>query len=366
MSFLDEYASEEVDDEETKASSSQREAVVNNRDDKLQKKKALNEKRKIMRRIGVYADPNKSRNARKKEIAYLREQVQKLENDLRTIRNNPKDKQQGKAQVDGDRMAIVPKVWQEMARRQRRQRSEAEDENIRLKLAVDQQQKVTDSLCSLLRKRAAHLEKEYSALTADSVNCIDRVLDFRGDIGDFQTLFRHLDAAKLELDTMLMSNGLANMTISPVDVHIREDRGGKYLEFFTYKELPFRVQETTEVSWDHWKGMEKHIMGNGGLYQKTAKNLDQPYTIVEDFTKELYSKNARADVQVKQIIRRYVEADRDIIIWVARLEPAEIKHKILRGLTYNLRGQVVIKRSPYSTPDQEVAVLQQCSLIYLD
>ncbi|KAL3673801.1 hypothetical protein V7S43_001493 [Phytophthora oleae] len=373
MSFLDEYASEEADTEETEAPDGQEELAQKksaeflcSRDDKLQKKKALNEKRKMLRKLGVYADPNRSRSARKKEIAFLREQLQKLEHDLNAIQSRANGNSEGRVEEGGERMAMVPKVWQEMAAHQRRQRADAEDENIRLKLAADQQQKVADSLRSLLRKRATHLIKEYSALTANSGHYIDRVLDFRGDIGDFQALFRHLDAAKLELDTMLVNNGLANMTISLVDVHIREHRDGKYMEFFTYKELPFRVQETTEVSWDHWKGMEKHIMGNGGLYQKTAKNLDQPYTIVEDFTKELYSKSARADVQVKQVVRRYVEADRDVIIWVARLVPAEIKHKMLRGLTYNLRGQVVIKRSPHSTPDQEVAVLQQCSLIYLD
>ncbi|KAF4047093.1 hypothetical protein GN244_ATG00226 [Phytophthora infestans] len=36
---------------------------------------------------------------------------------------------------------------------------------------------------------------------------IDRAMAFRGSIGDFQVLFRHLDAAKLELDTMLANNG---------------------------------------------------------------------------------------------------------------------------------------------------------------
>ncbi|KAI9995937.1 hypothetical protein PInf_013115 [Phytophthora infestans] len=126
------------------------------------------------------------------------------------------------------------------------------------------------------------------------------------------------------------------------------------MEFFTYKVLPFGVHETAK----------KQIMGNGGLYQKTAKEVALPYTIVEDFTKELYPNTARADVQVKQIVRRYVEGDRDVIIWVAHLTPTEIKHKMLRGLTYNLRGQVVIKRSPRSTP--EYTVVQQCSLIYLD
>ncbi|KAG4063126.1 hypothetical protein PC123_g2068 [Phytophthora cactorum] len=135
--------------------------------------------------------------------------------------------------------------------------------DLKKELVVEQQQKVADNLRSLLRKRATHLAKEYSAFTdaANSGHYIDRALDFRGNI----------------------------------------DFDGNYMEFFTYKEVPFDVRETTEVSWDHWKGMEKHIMGNGGLYQKTAKDLDQPYTIIEDFTKELYSNTARADVQVSQL-----------------------------------------------------------------
>ncbi|KAG3205288.1 hypothetical protein PC128_g1494 [Phytophthora cactorum] len=126
--------------------------------------------------------------------------------------------------------------------------------DLKKELVVEQQQKVADNLRSLLRKRATHLAKEYSAFTdaANSGHYIDRALDFRGNI----------------------------------------DFDGNYMEFFTYKEVPFDVRETTEVSWDHWKGMEKHIMGNGGLYQKTAKDLDQPYTIIEDFTKELIPRHS--------------------------------------------------------------------------
>lgn len=39
----------------------------------------------------------------------------------------------------------------------------------------------------------------------------------------------------------------------------------------------------------------------------SQQNLDEPYTIIEDFTKELYSNNSRADIKVKQVMRRYVE-----------------------------------------------------------
>lgn len=48
-------------------------------------------------------------------------------------------------------------------------------------------------------------------------------------------------------------------------------------------------------------------------------------------------------MQMKQIVRRYVEPDRDVVIFVCRVNPIEIKHKAIAGLTYHLRGYVVTK-----------------------
>lgn len=39
---------------------------------------------------------------------------------------------------------------------------------------------------------------------------------------------------------------------------------------------------------------------------------------------------------------------------------------MLRGLTYNLRGYAVMKRSAVSTPEQGVSQMQSCTLIFLD
>ncbi|KAG2779243.1 hypothetical protein Pcac1_g10700 [Phytophthora cactorum] len=86
-----------------------------------------------------------------------------------------------------------------------------------------------------------------------------------------------------------------------------------------------------------------------------------------ELTKELHSDSSRADIKVKQVVRRYVEPDRDFfVIWVSLVAPAQIKHKMLRGLMYNLQGYAVTKRSPDSIPGQELSVLQQCSLVSLN
>ncbi|KAI9995938.1 hypothetical protein PInf_013116 [Phytophthora infestans] len=95
------------------------------------------------------------------------------------------------------------------------------------------------------------------------------------------------------------------------------------------------------------------------------QGLDDPCTLIADLKKEIFSNSSRADIRVKQAVRRYIEEDRDVITWTSRVVPIEIKHKLLRGLTYHMRGYAIIKRSPDSTPERELTVLQLCYLVSL-
>ncbi|KAJ8566566.1 hypothetical protein ON010_g6559 [Phytophthora cinnamomi] len=220
----------------------------------------------------------------------------------------------------------------------------------------------------ILRKRVVECARGKDPRAAE--HQLSRVLVFHGDIDAFRDLFGHLESTYAEVDAVFAANGLATMENSTNDVHIREGVDGRYLEFFSNKIMPFGLRDTAEAAWDHFKGVEKHF-GNGGIYEKAAKvitgvNLDQPYTIVEDFTKELHSNYARADMKAKQIVRRYVEADRDMIVFVSSVTPVEIKHKAIAGLTYHLRGYAVTKRSSASDPDHELSLLQFCSRVSID
>lgn len=162
-----------------------------------------------------------------------------------------------------------------------------------------------------------------------------------------------------------------------------------HLEVFANKAMPFNVRDTAEATWDHFKGMKKHG-GNGNLYDKAAKvrrdrnqdlagknrgltlylcceqSLDTPYTIIEDYAKELFANTARADVRVKQIVRRYVEANREIVILVASVSPVSIAHKLLAGLTFNYRCYALIKCAAAATKDHDLSLLQLCTLASLD
>lgn len=96
------------------------------------------------------------------------------------------------------------------------------------------------------------------------------VLDFCGDVKDFRGLFYRLDEAYRDMDAIFSANGLADTLVPIGDVHMREGVDGKYLEFFTNKDLPFGLRVTAQASWDYFKGAEKH-MAYGNLYEKAAK-----------------------------------------------------------------------------------------------
>ncbi|KUF87262.1 hypothetical protein AM588_10002190 [Phytophthora nicotianae] len=319
------------------------------------------------------ANPNRVRNELRFELAYLREKVSQLEQELSSLQLNTEVKilRDGRTKQNGDavsntQLASSPQVlgaWKGIAGRQRQRREDAERENARLRIIVERQRKVAVDLSELLRKRMAECAESQDPSVKE--NRFTRVLDYHGDLAEFQELFPILEETYHGLDTVLEETGLATMDIPTEDVHIREGVGGKYVEFFANKVLPFGLSDTTEAAWDHFKGIDKHC-GNGELYEKAAMNLDQPFTIIEDFTKEVYSNSSRADMEMKQIVRRYVEPDRDVIIFVCRGKPIEIKHKAIAGLTYHLRSYVVAKRAPASTADHDLSLLQFCSRISID
>ncbi|KAF4144533.1 hypothetical protein GN958_ATG06278 [Phytophthora infestans] len=328
--------------------------------------------RKSTRKRKSQANPNRARNELRFELAFLREKVTQLQQELQSLQPT-----QENLICDGDSTTLATRpngvrarpssqvlcAWKGVADRQLRRREDSERENARLRLNVEHQRKVAIDLTKLLRKRMSECAEAQDPSVKE--NRFTRVLDYHGDLAEFQELFPILEETYHGLDTVLEETGLATMDIPTEDVNIREGVGGKYVEFFANKVLPFGLSDTTEAAWDHFKGIDKHC-GNGELYEKAAMNLDQPFTIIEDFTKEVYSNNSRADMEMKQIVRRYVEPDRDVIIFVCRGQPIEIKHKAIAGLTYHLRSYVVAKRAPASTADHDLSLLQFCSRISID
>ncbi|KAG7399861.1 hypothetical protein PHYBOEH_007722 [Phytophthora boehmeriae] len=323
-------------------------------------------------------DPNRARNERKIELAYLREKVTQLELELRALKLHPRAqhaaiKQTQKRPSDENTAQPnstvslyepeVPSVWKDVASRQRRRREKSEKENVRLKLILENQIRMAKSLESLLQKRAKQQVVECSSLSPSkrSKYSQGRTLDFRADVNDFTDLLAHLDRAYREVDTVFAANGLATMETTHRDARMREGADCMYLDIFANKVMPFGMRATAQAVWNHFKGAEKH---RGNMYEgKVAKHLDATDTVIEDFAKEFFADSARADFRAKQVLRRYVEEDREIVIWVASVVPLEFDDQRVKGLGFRHQGYAVTKHAAASTSEREFSLLQLCSLV---
>ncbi|KAG3239227.1 hypothetical protein PI124_g15830 [Phytophthora idaei] len=262
-------------------------------DDKMQRRVRANANKRLLRKAGLYDDPNRARKECKLEMTYLRRKFEQLQHAA---------------------------VWTG---------KEAEERALETRVQARIKQQMA----------------EFSALSNPKLGrCFTgQALDFRADINDFKGLLAELEKARREVGAVFAANRFNTTESSHHGVQLRSKKGANGM---------------------HLEGMKKHG-GNGNLYDKAAKSLDTPYTIIEDYAKELFANSARADVGVKQIVRRYVEADRELIILVASVSPVSIAHEPLAGLTFDYRCYALIKRAAAATEDHDLSLLQMCTLASL-
>jgi hypothetical protein len=63
-------------------------------------------------------------------------------------------------------------------------------------------------------------------------------------------------------------------------------------------------------------------------------------TIVEKFAIELSANSTRADFRMWKVLRRYIEADRVLVVWICAVEPIEFANKSFSGCTFCEKGYV--------------------------
>lgn len=88
-------------------------------------------------------------------------------------------------------------------------------------------------------------------------------------------------------------------------------------------------------------------------------------TITEKFALELFANNTRADFRVWQVMRRYVEADHVMVVWMGIVEPIEFANKSFSSCAFREKGYVVCRPAsskPGETPtaDASFTQLQRC------
>lgn len=66
---------------------------------------------------------------------------------------------------------------------------------------------------------------------------------------------------------------------------------------------------------------------------------------MEKFAIELFANNTRADFRVWQVMRRYVEVDRVLVVWMGIVEPVEFANKSFSGCAFREKGYVACNRA---------------------
>lgn len=88
-------------------------------------------------------------------------------------------------------------------------------------------------------------------------------------------------------------------------------------------------------------------------------------THVEYFNWRLQLHGTSADFEVKQVLRRYEEADRVVIVWRSVAKPVEFAGEPMVGIQFLEKGYSVVKK-PRGAPSQDTvnqSLLQSCYVI---
>ncbi|KUF68479.1 M96 mating-specific protein family [Phytophthora nicotianae] len=84
------------------------------------------------------------------------------------------------------------------------------------------------------------------------------------------------------------------------------------------------------------------------LNTRVARRVAHDDTVCESFGVEIKAPERMADFRIKQVFRRYREADRIVIAWRSYIDPAEFKGQKLEGIRFQEKGSCVI-RHPHPT-----------------
>ncbi|KAF4142150.1 hypothetical protein GN958_ATG08648 [Phytophthora infestans] len=332
---------------------------------------------KSKRRVKV--NPNRARDERKHELAYLRNKVEQMERELNTMRDRRRTRGIRSAEPPpiarsqaltstcskpASSSSRMPFIWRDIATRQQHRREKSERENARLKLVLESQVKLAKSMEILLQKRARQQVSGCAEVVGVSGDLSSQgcTLDFLVDKDTYEALLTSVETAFAELEAVFATNGLLNLDTPCRDARMREGASGMYLDVFANKVLPFTYEAVTTAVWNHFKGSEKH---RGVVYENATKQLETfSDTIMEAFTMEFIGKTTTADFSVKQVIRRFVETDRQVVVWVSIGHALDPNNSQFSSFGFVDKGYVVTRRpTSIAQGHGDFTILQMCSLV---
>uniref|UniRef100_K3W8X5 M96 mating-specific protein family n=1 Tax=Globisporangium ultimum (strain ATCC 200006 / CBS 805.95 / DAOM BR144) TaxID=431595 RepID=K3W8X5_GLOUD len=320
----------------------------------------------------VNPNTNKARDEKKEELIYLRWKVSELEAQLRAIKDERQDEDATQSLLEKlqekrrQRAAGGACVWQEIAALEYDKLMRSERENFSLKLVLENQLKVARKLEKFLTKTALTREIEKCDQgTKHHIHHIHPPLPEDSDATIFAELLAGVKRSYSEASAVFEASALAKTEMtSPIDAQMRTDRDGNamFIEVFVNKLLPFDLHATGAAVWNHYV-FAKDRLPNRFYNHSTRHNMDATNdTIVESFTLVIELNRKCSHYNVKQILRRYIEAERIVIVWHALFDQTQMDEEQLSGVKFLEKGYLVLKRPQLHAPsiNEAYTLLQTC------
>lgn len=132
-------------------------------------------------------------------------------------------------------------------------------------------------------------------------------------------------------------------------VFFQADTGtGVRVGVFGDKTLPFEPDLTAEAAWRclaHAFQHEKHRFSYvRERRRKDVGDVTRDDTVCERFQVGIQTPDQMAEFRIRQVFRRYCEADQTVIAWKSFIDPAVFQGKTLAGFRFQEKGSCVIRR----------------------
>ncbi|CEG40401.1 uncharacterized protein PHALS_10604 [Plasmopara halstedii] len=295
----------------------------------------------------VRLNPNRARDNRKNELAYLRNKVKQMEQQLQSLRLQRFENKHTIQTVHPTQLFMnqsgMPPVWRDMASTQQKRREMAERENARLKLVLENQIKLARSMEIVMQRRTRQQLAGFNGIVSNAVGDMQSsTWDLLLDKETYDALLARAETAYREVDEVLAANGLDFLETACTNAQMRESPEGMYVDIFTSKMLPFDLNTAAEAVWTHFRGSEKH---RGNIYENFSKDVESSSdTVAEMFAIEFMANDLAADFRVKQVVRRYIEKDRQVVVWVSTASALENSKSPFSSYGFREKGYVISKR----------------------
>ncbi|TMW59832.1 hypothetical protein Poli38472_004901 [Pythium oligandrum] len=303
------------------------------------------------------ADGGASNRTRKEELLYLRGTVEKLEEQLRVLK-------QGKRKQDerDDAFVSTPtktttfsvpskgsSMWEDVAMLQFEQRKDSEVENMRLRGLLESQIKLANGLERLIKRTNVDLLLPQNRLKRSRYSSS---LDPSNDVFAFDELLAINNEMYSTLDEQFTHPHFEREDVHLQEVDVDHDiRSGAVVDVYEGRNLPFDLHTTADAVWRYYARLsqktEPEHLGRDTLPNQLAETTDD--LIKRHFHFTVHVNRHAAIFRGRIVARRYFEEGRVVIVWNALIEP-EMPGGGREGMLVRQKGWTIIKRPKHLPP----------------